>query len=390
MHNMSPQRFKAKGQELGIEPMLLENASKAIQQIANVDTRLFPLLTLKHLSVVTGLPYGFLRNVVARKTGRYRHFYMKKKMPGRRNVRMISIPEDRLLSCQKWITQNILKFGPVHPSSFAYHPESNPVFAARVHSNTQWLIKVDVRDFFHAVSEHKVYKVFRSLGYSKILSLELARLCTMPAERRTKGKDPNAKYPSTAIQYYNTPTVGILPQGAPTSPMLSNLVMREVDEHLAKLAANSGMRFTRYADDIVFSCTDERDRKSLNLVKRNILSILSKNGFRPNLRKTVMRGPGDRKIVLGVLVDSSQPKLTREYKDLIRLHLHYLTHPDFGPAKHADARKTSIARIYHHVFGTICWARAVEPKFGSAALVRFNLIDWPPIVKPTYYSIRTE
>jgi RNA-directed DNA polymerase len=386
MHNMSPQRLKAKGHELGIDPIVLENASKAIQQIATVDTRLFPLLTLNHLSVVTGLKYGFLRNTVARKTGRYRHFYMKKKVPGRRNVRMISIPEKRLMFCQKWIAQNILRFGPVHPSSFAYHPESNPVFAARAHSNAKWLIKVDIQDFFHAISEHRIYGVFRSLGYSKILSLELSRLCTMPAERRGYGKDPNAKYSSAAIRYYDTPTVGILPQGAPTSPMLSNLAMREIDEALAQLAEYSDMRFSRYADDIVFSCADLRNRKNVNQVKRAILNILNQHGFRPNLRKTVVRGPGERKIVLGMLVDSNKPRLTREYKDLIRLHLHYLTHPDFGPAKHANARKTSISKIYHHVFGTICWARVVEPNFGDDALVRFNSINWPPVVKPTYYS----
>ncbi len=387
---MSPQRFEAKGQELGIDPVVLKNASNAIQQIAKVNTKLFPLLTLNHLSVVTGLKYGFLRNTVARKTGRYRHFYMKKKVPGRRNVRMISIPEKRLLSCQKWITQNILKFGAVHPSSFAYHPDSNPVFAARVHTSASWLIKVDIQDFFHAISEHRVYGVFRSLGYSKILSFELARLCTMPAERPTHSKDPNAKYPSTVVQYYKTSTVGILPQGAPTSPMLSNLIMREIDEALAQLAESSDMRFSRYADDIVFSCDNRRDRKNVNRVKRAILDILNQHGFRPNLRKTVVRAPGERKIVLGMLVDSAKPRLPREYKDLIRLHLHYLMHPDFGPSKHADARKTSIARIYHHVFGTICWARAVEPQFGNDALARFNSIDWPPIVKPTYYSIQTK
>lgn len=168
--------------------------------------------------------------------------------------------------------------------------------------------------------------------------------------------------------------------------MLSNLVMYEIDQKLAKLASDSNMRFTRYADDIIFSCSDKRSHDEVRRVKRAILRILNDNGFRPNLRKTTIRGPRTRKIVLGMLVDSSRPRLTREYKDIIRMHLHYLTHNDFGPAHHAAARKTSISKIYHHVLGIICWARIVEPEFGNSALKKFNSVNWPPIVKPEYYA----
>lgn len=356
-----------------------------MQRIAAVDSRLFPLLTLKHLSVETGVSYGFLRKSVAREAGRYRHFYLRKKVPGRTNVRMISVPEPRIHACQKWISENILSFGKPHPDSYAYHPNSNPVFAAQVHTEAKWLIKVDIQDFFHAISEHQVYRVFRSLGYSRLLAFEMARLCTMPCERR-ESDTASDRYLGSTIQQYHSPHVGILPQGAPSSPMLSNLVMRGLDTMLAQLARDNGMRFTRYADDIVFSCSDARNWKSINRVKRSILKILNDGGFRPNLRKTAIRGPGMRKIVLGILVDGKTPRLSREYKDNLRLHLHYLTHKDFGPASHASARKTSISRIYHHVFGLICWARAVEPEFGEKSLITFNSVQWPPISKPKFYS----
>ena len=170
--------------------------------------------------------------------------------------------------------------------------------------------------------------------------------------------------------------------------MLSNLVMRQIDESLEKLAAASKMRVSRYADDIVFSCKDKRELNDINRIKRKILTILNNGGFRPNLRKTVVRGPGSRMIVLGILVDSAQPRLAREYIDMIRMHLWYLTHPNFGPASHAAARKTSITKIYHHVFGLICWARAVEPHFGEKALKQFNTVNWPPIAKPAFYTPR--
>ncbi len=384
MRQRSPQQYKAAGHELEIDPAVLNNAAAAMQRITSINPLLFPLLTLKHLSVESGVSYGFLRKTVARETGRYHHIYLRKKVPGRKNVRMISIPEPRLLTCQKWVSENILRFGAPHHASYAYHPGSNPVFAARVHTEAKWLIKVDIQDFFHAISEHQVYKVFRSLGYSRLVSFELTRLCTMPCERRERDL-ANEKYMGATIEHYNSPYVGILPQGAPTSPMLSNLVMKKLDAKLTKIADDNGMSFTRYADDIVFSCKEALPRQPVNRVKRLILKALNDEGFKPNLRKTKLRGPGTRKVVLGILVDGKQPRLPREYKDKIRQHLHYLTHPDFGPANHASTRKTSVSRIYHHVFGLICWAKAVEPSFGEESLRTFNSVNWPPISKPKFY-----
>lgn len=385
MRQTSPQQYKAEGHASEIDPAVLNNATTAMQCIASVNPQIFPLLTLKHLSFQTEVSYGFLRKVVAREAGRYRHIYFRKKVPGRRNVRMISIPEDQLLACQKWISENILKFGPPHQDSYAYHPGSNPVYAAWVHTESKWLIKVDIQDFFHAISEHKVYKVFRSLGYSRLVSFELSRLCTMSCER-CEADTAAEKYVEATIEHYYSPGVGILPQGAPTSPMLSNLVMKRFDAKLALLAGDNAMRFTRYADDIVFSCKDDRSRKEINRVKRFILKALNDEGFRPNLRKTKVRGPGARKVVLGIFVNGKHLRLPREYKDKIRQHLHYLTHPDFGPASHAAARKTSISRIYHHVFGLICWAKAVEPSFGVQAIETFNSVNWPPVSKLKFYK----
>ncbi len=166
--------------------------------------------------------------------------------------------------------------------------------------------------------------------------------------------------------------------------MLSNLIMHDIDQRLTELAKKFGMRFTRYADDIVFSCTDKRSGSSVRLIRNQILKILNEAGFRPNLRKTVIRGPGDRKVVLGMLVDGSRPRLAKELKDRLRMHLHYLCHPNFGPPHHAVARGISIASIYHHVLGLIFWARAVEPLYGSSLLKEFDRIELPPFARRDY------
>jgi RNA-directed DNA polymerase len=385
MRELSSQQYRLRGQELGIDPAVLKNAVAAIEAIKTKNSAVFPLLTLKHLSVETGVSYGYLRNVIARKIYPYRHFNLKKRLPGRSNVRMISIPSEQLLVCQKWISQNILRHVAPHLDSYAYHPNSNPIHAARQHAGAAWLIKVDIRDFFHAVSEHRVYGMFRSLGFSKLLSLELARLCTM-AVQRANSNGVSSRYEESAIGDYRSPFIGVLPQGAPSSPMISNLVMRNLDAKLSFFADKVGMRFSRYADDIVFSCRQLLPRSEVMRVKRQILQMINEEGFKPNLRKTVVRGRGSRRIVLGLLVDGSRPRLTNEFKDTIRLHLYYLMHNEIGPSKHALARKTSVSKIYHHVFGLICWARAVEPVYGGEAMKCFNSVPWPPIVKAKYFD----
>ena len=150
--------------------------------------------------------------------------------------------------------------------------------------------------------------------------------------------------------------------------MLSNLVMRDLDERLIALAAQHGMRYTRYADDLAFSCTNRRDRANIERFKRLVLAELSREGFSYNHRKTVIRGPGSRRIVLGMLVDGPSPRLPREFKDMLRLHLYYLGSSNHGPSKHALSRRTSVSSLYHHVRGLIGWAMSVEPDFGARLL----------------------
>ena len=183
----------------------------------------------------------------------------------------------------------------------------------------------------------------------------------------------------TTIARYRSEREGFLPQGAPTSPMLSNLVMRQTDEQLATIATSEVLRYTRYADDLAFSADGDQTRAMMDRVKRRVLEELRRAGFKHNLQKTSLHGPGARRIVLGTLVDTDEPRLPREFKDEIRQHLYYLRSPVHGPAVHAGRRKMSVSTLYHHVRGKIAWAERVEPEFGAACLNNFQTIRWPPI-----------
>ncbi|WP_350034438.1 reverse transcriptase family protein [Pseudohaliea sp.] len=290
---------------------------------------------------------------------------------------MISVPAPSLMHLQKWIVNNILQFTTPHPTSHAFHPDCRPYEAAAAHCGCSWLLKVDVEDFFHGISERRVTRVFQDIGFPKLLSFEFARLATFAIDRVDGRPDPSRRWP--VIPLYQCRNEGVLPQGAPTSPMLSNLVMYTMDATLQELAEHHGFRFTRYADDLAFSCKDRKDISEIRRFKRLVLKSLNEGGFKPNHRKTAIRGPGSRRIVLGMLVDSDRPRLPRDYKDKIRLHLHFLRSATHGPSVHAAAQRTSISGIYHHVRGLISWAQTVEPDFGASAMHGFGAIEWPPL-----------
>lgn len=376
MSLLSSQRYRSKGRRLGIDPTTLDRAVATIERIQRSDPRLTPILTLRHLSELTGAQYGYLRRVVGRILGGYRHVHLRKRIPGRSRHRVISIPPKRLLEVQQWIAQNVLRFTDPSRASFAYHPNCSPVLAAEEHCGCEWLLKVDIVEFFHSITEGRISAVFYRLGYPRLVAFELARLTTMPLIRGALQRDAERW---SAIPLYQSEYEGVLPQGAPTSPMLSNLVMRDLDERLIELSKQHEMCYTRYADDLAFSCGKGFDRSHIEQFKRLVLSELSREGFSPNLRKTVIRGPGTRRIVLGMLVDGPSPRLPREFKDMLRLHLHFLKSESHGPSAHAQKRRKSVSGLYHHVRGLIGWAMSVEADYGARVLAEFDAVAWPPV-----------
>jgi len=375
--SLGSQRFKSIGRREGVDDTVLKNALAARKRIYDKDPRITPVLTLRHLSELVDVPYIYLRKLVGRRASRpYRFFYLKKRVPGRSSVRMISVPNSTLRHIQQWIVTHILQYTTAHEASFAFHPGSRPFEAAEEHCGCNWLLKIDLQDFFHTVSEGRVALVFVDLGFNRLMAFELARLVTVACERPARSETEERW---TTIPYYQCEHEGMLPQGAPTSPMLANLVMYKTDEILQRLADAHKLKYTRYADDLAFSFGPDTSLIDIKRFKRAVLKVLNNSGFRPNLRKTVIRGPGSRRIVLGMLVDGDRPRLSSEYKDMIRLHLHYLTSPKHGPAVHAAKRKTSISGIYNHVRGLISWAQTVEREYGDAALAKLLAVDWPPL-----------
>jgi RNA-directed DNA polymerase len=154
--------------------------------------------------------------------------------------------------------------------------------------------------------------------------------------------------------------------------MLSNLVAKRLDEDLDGRAVAHGLIYTRYSDDLAFS-TSSRDftRENARAMISDVYALLRPHGFRPNLTKSAVVPPGARRIVLGLLVDSDRPRLSREYRETLDTHLYHLRMRG-APAHAASRGFRSVVGMLRHVRGLVDYAKMVEPAYGEEALELFR------------------
>ena len=266
-----------------------------------------------------------------------------------------------MMDTQRWLLRHVLSACAIHPMSYAYQRERSIVACAQLHVGARWLVKLDVHNFFGSVSERRIYRVFEQLGYTSLLSFELARLCT-----RFEWRGGSVQVPSRhGVQApYRTEPEGSLPQGAPTSGVLANVAMRPVDAELAAYAASSKLVYTRYSDDLVFSAGAGFSRHDAVKVVSRAASALRRHGFALHQAKTRIVPPGARHVVLGLLVDDAGVRLLSEFKRRLEVHVRGVT--KFGLEAHASHRHfDSILSMINHVDGGIAFAQSVEPAFAE-------------------------
>lgn len=337
------------------------------------DRGLPVILTLGHLADTTGVPHGILIDVIKRQIDPYRVFAIRKRNGGKR---FICVPIACLLQVQRWTHDHILcSFTTLKNLSYhatAYTPGSSHIKNATRHLWAVWIVKLDITRFFESISERQVYRVFRGLGYRALVAFCLARVCTRvlpPAvdqrlKRRTKRWQPGKQR-----KFLWTRVVGHLPQGAPTSPMLANLVCIALDDEVQKIAVREGLTYTRYADDMTFS-GEIVNRSAAARIAREISAVLGCYGFSINVQKTTIAKNGGRKIVTGLSVVGENIRLPRAYKDEIRQELFYLK--KYGIQSHClrTGQKNHLSYL-RRLAGRIRYAISVEPAIGKRMMFAF-------------------
>ncbi len=203
------------------------------------------LETPAQLAAAMGLAIGELRFLAydraVSRVSHYRRFTMPKKAGG---VRNISAPMPRLKKAQHWVLETILNRVPPHEAAHGFREGRSIVTNAAPHVGAAILVNLDLKDFFPGVALRRVRGLFRALGYSEAVATTLALLCTEPEVDEVE-LDGQRFFVAAGERH--------LPQGAPTSPALSNLICRRLDRRLTSIAHKLGFVYTRYADDLSFS-----------------------------------------------------------------------------------------------------------------------------------------
>jgi hypothetical protein len=214
----------------------------------------------------------------------YREFDVAKRSGG---VRRIAAPADELKEVQRRILRRLLARLKVHSCATGFRRGESFVMNARRHVGKQVVIHFDIREFFHSISAERVSRYLRAIGWNRPASRLLVKLVTL---------------------------AGRLPQGAPTSPHLSNLVNYRLDARLAGLSQQYDATYTRYADDIVISL--DNVQLDLHPLIASVINILCSEGYQPHLRKKFdVRRQHQRQEVTGLVVntDANLPRKTRRW-----------------------------------------------------------------------------
>lgn len=294
-------------------------------------------------------------------------FYTIKKRNGR-GFRQIVTPYRNLKVIQHFIHAQILN--KVSVSEFAHgfiHGRSILTNAYR-HTNADAILNIDLFRFFDSIPERRVYGIFKSLGYANNLAYDLARLCTVQLP-----EDYLNSYSAEDKAIYNK-MVGVnqrvLPQGAPTSPTLSNLVLIRLDRRLGALATKHQLNYSRYADDLTFS-GNKQNMPSLSLINH----IIRSEGFSINWEKVGLYSRGRKQLVTGLTV-SNGVHVKRTFKREVAKHLFACR--KFGVEQHLSfLKKGHLDHYKEWLFGKICFIKSIEKEVGSNMMRDFNTIEWP-------------
>ena len=284
-------------------------------------------------------------------------------------VRVLEAPKQRLRSIQRQILDEILMPITPHPAVHGFCRGRSILTFAEPHVAREAVLRLDMQNFFPSISGPRVQALFRTLGYPEAVADLLGGLCTTTTPRRIWSTDDLA-LSLTELQrarmLYARPH---LPQGAPTSPAISNLCGFRLDCRIGGLAKAAGVTYTRYADDLAFS-GDEKFARGAERFARHVAAIIAEEGFSLHYRKTRLMRRSVRQHLAGLTINV-RPNLPRRELDLLEATLtNCVRH---GPEtqnreQHADFRR--------HLEGRVAFAAMVNSPRAVALRELLSRIVW--------------
>lgn len=239
---------------------------------------------------------------------RYSQFKIKKKTGG---FRQISAPRNRSFTLMLHYVNEILK-AVYTPSEFAmgFTEGRSVVDNASKHIGMNYVFNTDIKNFFPSIDQARVWKRFQldPINFPRTIANVLAGLCSMRGEKLSDGK----------YRY-------ILPQGAPTSPIITNMICDKLDKRLAGLAKRFGLNYSRYADDITFSSMHNVYQEDGDF-RKELKRIIESQNFKMNESKTRLQKVGSRQEVTGLVVSHKinvSQKYVRDIRNILYIWSRY-------------------------------------------------------------------
>lgn len=321
-YNTYEQKFRKKAVDTGYSEY---NIMKCLEYAKKLLDRGFPVIyNSSHLSSLVGYKRSYLKRAFYSTKYFYRKFKVKKKNGKKREI---CEPLPSLKEIQHWILSSILYKHEVSKFAKAYIPKRKITDNVRFHKGQEKVICVDIVNFFPTITEGKVNEIFQNMGYSNRVSVILSRLCCLE---------------------------GCLPQGAPTSPQLSNIYMLNFDKKLSTFSLKNNYRYTRYADDLTFS--GEIDVKEL--MEKVGIELAGLN-LELNSDKTKVMTKGMRQVVTGIVVNKTNQVPIEKRREL-RQAIYYIE--KFGLASHLSRIKCSKSNYIKHLLGKVNYVLFINPK----------------------------
>lgn len=240
---------------------------------------------------------------------RYKKYYLEKKSGG---LREIAQPSRELKIMQRLVLDEISRFLPVHENAFAYVEGKSIKQNAAKHKDNTYLLKMDFEDFFNSIKPNDLIAILVKNGFD--------------------ANDETIITLSKLFFYKKTKRNGLtLSVGAPSSPWISNAVMYIFDVAISELCIKEDITYTRYADDLTFSCKEKGKLIGFDKEVSNILRKIKSPEIKLNLKKTVRASKGVNRRVTGIVINNEgRLSLGRHKKRMISSLIHKYTLKQLG------------------------------------------------------------
>lgn len=282
---------------------------------------------------------GYDVNYILKATNSNGPFYRTYKIPKRNgSLRRIDEPLPALKTIQRWILDKILSRVEISEYAHAFAQNCSIVKNANPHLGSKKILSLDIVNFFGTIDFPRVYSMFTRIGYNSVVATTLSHLVTFR---------------------------GVLPQGAPTSPAISNIVSLKMDRRFSGYAKKLDLQYTRYADDITFS-GEFASGTVISFAKK----VVEEEGFKLNEAKTRVMGRHQAQEVTGIITNDKLqvPRHTR--RKLRQLAYHIST---YGLDDHLRITGELRVNYISHILGLAAHVLHANPQDKDAIFLKSML-----------------